>query len=368
MQNNRELHISTAGTRKTKHWPESGILWSEFVDRVKNPVHSAETLDEYLAYPKHQQDDLKDVGGFVGGTFENNIRKAAYVKGRDLLTLDLDNIPAGGAGDIVRRVSGLSCAAVVYSTRKHAGYAPRLRVIVPLDKTATADEYEPAARKLAALIGMEFCDPTTFDVARLMYWPSCCKDGEYICEVFDRPFCSLEGLLQMYGDWTDISQWPQVPGTAAVEKRRLAKQEDPTTKRGIIGAFCRTYTVSQAMEKFIPGMYEPTDVEGRYTYTGGSTMGGAVVYDGDLFLYSHHATDPCSGLLVNAFDLVRLHMYGDKDQDAKDGTPVNKAAFLCSNEPSGCFGQGCFRLAYTRENGAGKTGVSSRRRTGNSER
>ena len=71
-------------------------------------------------------------------------------------------------------------------------------------------------------------------------------------------------------------------------------------------------------------MYDPTDIEGRYTYTGGSTVGGAVVYDGDLFLYSHHATDPCSGMLVNAFDLVRLHMYGDKDRDAKDGTPVNK--------------------------------------------
>ena len=78
---------------------------------------------------------------------------------------------------------------------------------------------------MASLIGMEFCDPTTFDVSRLMYWPSCCKDGEYIFEVYDHPFCSLSGLLQMYGDWTDISQWPQVPGTAAIEKRRLAKQE-----------------------------------------------------------------------------------------------------------------------------------------------
>lgn len=35
MQHNRKLHISTAGTRKTKHWPETEILWSEFVDRVK---------------------------------------------------------------------------------------------------------------------------------------------------------------------------------------------------------------------------------------------------------------------------------------------------------------------------------------------
>lgn len=193
MQHNRKLHISTAGTRKTKHWPETEILWSEFADRVKTPVRSTETVEEYLAMPKYRQDELKDVGGFVGGTFENNIRKAAYVKGRDLLTLDMDNIPAGGTDEILKRVSGLGCAALVYSTRKHAGYAPRLRVIVPLDATASADEYEPASRKLASLIGMEFCDPTTFDVSRLMYWPSCCKDGEYIFEVYDHPFCSLSG-------------------------------------------------------------------------------------------------------------------------------------------------------------------------------
>ena len=191
MQHNRKLHISTAGTRKTKHWPETEILWSEFVDRVKTPVRSTETVEEYLAMPKYRQDELKDVGGFVGGTFENNIRKAAYVKGRDLLTLDMDNIPAGGTDEILKRVSGLGCAALVYSARKHAGYAPRLRVLVALDATASADEYEPASRKLAALIGMEFCDPTTFDVSRLMYWPSCSKDGEYIYEVYAHPYCSL---------------------------------------------------------------------------------------------------------------------------------------------------------------------------------
>lgn len=324
MENNRLLLISAAGTRKTKHWPRSEMLWSEFTERLRTPARSTETLEEYLAYAKQRQDDLKDVGGFVGGTFANDIRKAAYVEGRDLLTLDLDNIPAGGTEDVLKRVCGLGCAAAVYSTRKHAGYAPRLRVIVPLDRTATADEYEPAARKLAGLIGIEFCDPTTFDVARLMYWPSCCRDSEYVCEAYDRPFCSLDGLLGMYGDWTDISQWPQVPGAEAVERRRLARQEDPTAKRGVIGAFCRTYTITQAMEKFIPGMYEETAAPGRYTYTGGSTVGGAVVYDGDMFLYSHHATDPCSGLLVNAFDLVRLHMYGEQDREAKEGTPANK--------------------------------------------
>ena len=324
MQYNRKLQISTAGSRKATHWLKSDIMWSEFAEKLKTPVRGTETLEQYLALPKSQQDELKDVGGFVGGTLKGDRRKAADVTGRDLITLDLDNIPAGQTDDILRRVDGLGCAAAVYSTRKHSGYAPRLRVIIPVDRTGTADEYEPAARKLAALIGIEFCDPTTFEASRLMYWPSCCSDSQYVAEVYDKPFCSLDGVLGMYGDWRDISQWPQVPGADAIERRRLAKQENPLSKRGIIGAFCRTYTVTQAMEKFIPGMYEETAMPGRYTYTGGSTVGGAVVYDGDLFLYSHHATDPCSGQLVNAFDLVRLHMFGDRDNDAKDGTPAAK--------------------------------------------
>jgi putative DNA primase/helicase len=324
VQNNRMLQISTAGSRKATQWPQSTIMWSEFVEKLKTPVWGTETLDQYLALPKSRQDDLKDVGGFVGGTFIGLRRKAAYVEGRDLITLDLDNIPAGQTENVLKRVSGLGCAAVVYSTRKHSGYAPRLRVIIPIDRTATADEYEPAARKLASLLGIEFCDPTTFDAERLMYWPSCCSDSQYVYRVYDNPFCSLKGLLGMYGDWHDVSQWPQVPGADAIERRRLAKQEDPTTKRGIIGAFCRTYSITQAMEKFIPGMYEETDMQGRYTYTGGETTGGALVYDGDLFLYSYHSHDPCCRQLVNAFDLVRLHMFGDKDDEAKEGTPVNK--------------------------------------------
>ncbi len=157
-----------------------------------------------------------------------------------------------------------------------------------------------------------------------MYWPSCSSDSQYVYEIYDNQFVSLDGILGMYGDWKDVTQWPQVPGTEAIERRRLAKQENPTAKKGVIGAFCRTYSITQAMEKFIPGMYEETDLSGRYTYTGGETTGGALVYDGDLFLYSYHSHDPCCRLLVNAFDLVRLHKFGDMDNDAKEGTPVNK--------------------------------------------
>lgn len=324
MQYNRELHISTAGSRRATQWPESIVLWSDFTGRLEKPIRSTETLEEYLAMPKARQDELKDVGGFVGGTFAGGRRKSANVQGRDLAALDLDNIPAGQTDEVLKRVDGLGCAAAVYSTRKHSGYVPRLRVLIPFDRTVLPDEYEPVARKLAALLGIGFCDPTTFDVNRFMYWPSCCSTGEYVFRVYDKPFCNADSLLAMYGDWKDMAQWPQVPGAEKLEQRRVAKQEDPTAKKGIIGAFCRTYSVTEAMGRFIAGIYEETTTPGRYTFTGGSTVGGAVVYDGDKFLYSHHATDPCSGLLVNAFDLVRLHMYGDRDDLAKEGTPANK--------------------------------------------
>ena len=39
-----------------------------------------------------------------------------------------------------------------------------------------------------------------------------------------------------------------------------------------------------------------------------------VVYD-DVFAYSHHATDPACGKLLNAFDLVRIHKFGGLDEN-----------------------------------------------------
>ena len=70
--------------------------------------------------------------------------------------------------------------------------------------------------------------------------------------------------------------------------------------------------------------YTSTDKEDRYTFAAGSTAGGAIIYEDDKFLYSHHATDPCGGQLVNSFDMVRLHLFGEQDDEAKQGTPVNK--------------------------------------------
>lgn len=323
MQNDRKITISVGSSRKSTAWAPQVLLLSELYDKLRVPARSTETQAQYLAYPKPQQDDLKDVGGFIGGTLSGPRRKAGCVTGRDVLTVDMDSIPAGGTDDVLRRLGGLGCGFCVYSTRKHRPEAPRLRVVLPVDRTLQADEYEPCARRVAHYIdpGMTPFDPTTFEASRLMYWGSCSLDGEYIYQTADKPMLSVDGLLSTYADWRDVTAWPQVPGAQTAPVRLAAKQGDPTAKGGVVGAFCRVYDVPAAMEAFLPGAYAPAEgQDDRYTYTGGSTTGGAVLYDGGKFLYSHHATDPAGGRLVNAFDLVRLHKFGDLDDEAKPGT------------------------------------------------
>lgn len=321
--NNRELTISAAGSRYAEKWPKQKIWWSDFVQKLRNPIRSLETLADFLRMPKAQQDALKDVGGYVGGRLKDDRRLSKNVIDRDIITLDLDNIPSGGTKEALQKIALLGCAYAVYSTRKHEEVRPRLRVLIPLSRSITAEEYEPLARKLADMITLEWADPTTFQASRLMYWPSCSRDSKYVFHYEMKDFLDADATLKLYKDWHDHSEWPKMAHETDNFKKLADKQQDPETKSGIVGAFCKTYDIYAAIDAFLPGVYVATDHEDRLTYSGGSTFGGAVVYDGK-FLYSHHATDPTSMTLCNAWDLVRIHKFHELDIDARPGTPTHK--------------------------------------------
>ena len=322
MAADRELVISTGGSRKATVWAQTRISWNDLAERLRNPARGVESHEAYMRMPKAQQDALKDTGGFVGGSLRNGRRKALNVIGRDLVTLDLDALPAGSAEQCLASVSALCCASCVYSTRKHEPGRPRLRIVLPLSRTVTPEEYEPIARRVGEWLGIGACDPTTFESWRLMYWPSASADSEFIYDRNDGPFLDADSVLSSYRSWRNIAEWPQVPGRTPEEKRGKA-QEDPTEKGGTIGAFCRVYGIRAAMEKFIPDAYTPTDDPDRFSFSRGSTYGGAIIYE-DKWLFSHHATDPAGGRLCNAWDLVRLHLFGDRDEEARQDTPTNR--------------------------------------------
>lgn len=325
MQNNKILKISTAKSRKSTNWIPEQLSWLDFVKRISTPVVTAETFEQFMKLKKSQQDELKDVGGFVAGQLKNNRRKAENIIDRCLITLDADNIQPGQAIKIANLIDGLGCSYAIYSTRKHCSERPRLRIIIPTDRVMITEEYEPVARKIASFVGMEIMDPSTFEASRLMYWPSCSKDSEFFYKSnVDKPFACVDGILKLYKDWKNPNDWPKIVNEPELIKREIAKQKDPLEKENIVGAFCKIYDIPATIDKFLQDIYEHGNANDKYTYINGSVANGATVYNAGKWLYSFHATDPASRLLCNSFDLVRIHKFGELDSEAKEGTPSNR--------------------------------------------
>ncbi len=324
MQYNRPLTIYTAQRRTDTVLQEEPLDVRGLFDRLAQSRTIPMTHDAYTALPKAQQDDLKDVGSFVAGKLKDGRRRRGCVLSRNAAVLDADNLPAGGTDDFVRAVSGLGLCCCIYSTAKHSPATPRLRVVIPFGEDIPAEQYPLVVRLLCQRIQreMSWFDPTTAEAGRIMYYPVHCQDvkPEYYALEGCGPL-DAAGLVAQLPDWQNVAAWPAFPREQA-PARLAAKQQDPEAKTGVVGAFCRLYNVPAAIDKFLPGIYEETATEGRYTFTGGSTAGGAVLYEGGKFLYSHHATDPAGGKLVNSFDLVRLHMFAELDDGAKPGTPA----------------------------------------------
>ncbi len=321
IHHNGSFDIATGKNRKETHWRNREVQWSEFLRKICETHRTAEKYSEYMSAKKSRQDEIKDVGGFVGGYVNNGRRKSENILHRQLITLDID---FGTNNDVWGDFTLLyGNAAAVYSTHKHNPVTPRLRLIVPLDRPVGSDEYIAIARRIADNLDINIFDDTTFEPSRLMYWPSTAKDGEYVFEYQDGEWLCADEVLATYRNWQDASEWPVSDRVGDVIRREIKKQGDPLEKPGVVGAFCRTYSIDEAIETFLDDAYEACDIENRYTYKEGSTAAGLVIYD-EKYAYSHHGTDPASGKLCNAFDLVRLHLFGLRDEDVKEGTPGNR--------------------------------------------
>ncbi|MBC2723235.1 virulence-associated E family protein [Desulfosporosinus sp.] len=304
--------ISVADSKSSKRWKNIQITWEAFLQRANSTFRTSETVEEYKRLPKPKQDELKNVGGFLGGKLKEGKRKTGYVEFRSMLTLDMDYANPG----IWEQISMFfDFACCVYSTHKHTPEKPRLRLIVPLLRNTSADEYTAIARKVAYDIGIEQFDDTTYEPTRLMYWASTSSNGEFVFERQEGRFLDPDKVLASYKDWKDTSSWPVSSRQTAIVKCTIAKQADPLEKPGVVGAFCRAYTIQEAIETFIPDVYKPSLMPGRYDYIPADSSAGVLIYN-DKFSFSHHATDPACGKLCNAFDLVRLHRF--RDLDAKD--------------------------------------------------
>ncbi|MDE1468823.1 hypothetical protein EUCA11A_21340 [Eubacterium callanderi] len=314
------MKIAYGNSRMDKKWKNTDISWEDFCSRVKTTQRTTETVEEYRKMRKGGQDSIKDVGGFVGGHLKDGRRKKGNVLSRSILTLDMDY----GTSTIWEEISTFfPYQCCIYSTHKYTPENPRLRLIIPLFRDVGEEEYAAVSRMVAKEIGIDLFDDTTYEPERLMYWPSTSRNGIFVYEEKDGSLLDPDVFLNKYDDWRDTSTWPVSSRQSEVIDRSLKEQADPLSKEGVIGTFCRTYSVSSAIDMFLKDIYEPSAMTGRYDYIPADSSAGVILYD-DKFAYSHHATDPASGRLLNAFDLVRIHRFGHLDDRATESTPPSK--------------------------------------------
>lgn len=328
LNNDFSIDLATAHSRIAKKWRNRHWLWSELLQRCSETKRTGETAAEYARMSKEEQSNVKDVGGFVGGYLSGGIRKNANVMYRTVATLDIDYGTVNVWDDFTM---AFGFAAMIHSTHKHSSKTPRYRLVFPLSRQVSPAEYEPLCRKIAAEIGIDLFDDTTYELSRLFYWPSTSKDADFVFDYQDGPACDVDAILSQYVDYKDVSAWPLSSREGDVTAHEIKKQGDPTEKPGVIGAFCRAYSIEDAIDTFLSDKYEKTGHDGRYTYKLGSVAGGLVCYEGK-FAYSHHETDPASKQLCNAFDLCRVHLFGAQDEGSRALDVTRKPSYAAMQE------------------------------------
>ena len=299
---------------------------------LKKPVVTNETRRAFDKMSKSEQDDLKSIAGWISGAQCSGAwRNKKNILPRDLATIDIDYAGAELPELIKMGLTGISnFDFVAHSSRRHSPEAPRIRMFVPFARKVSVDEYIAIVRYLGWKLDseMKLVDMVSYRPAQMMFLPTCSKDDarhffyhENDGELLE-PDEVLEAIDAQFGDWRDLNNLPHSPDEHDFRKR-AEKAEDPLEKRGPVGDFCRAYDIEAAIEKFLPDTYIPGDEHSgnpRYTYAGSTSSNGAVVYDNGRFMYSHHGHDPICDMNVNAFDLVRIHLFGDKDEKAKEDT------------------------------------------------
>jgi putative DNA primase/helicase len=122
----RKIYIATGRSRQETKWKNIEITYDSLIEKLKTTTRTRETFKEYKRMPKAQRDEIKDVGGFVGGTLKEGRRKAENLANRTLITLDLDNVDIS-VNDLWDSITMLNdYELVIYSTHSHDPKSPRL--------------------------------------------------------------------------------------------------------------------------------------------------------------------------------------------------------------------------------------------------
>ena len=309
----RDLAIAYGNSRQAKKWVNKTIRYADLKERLKVTIRTAESAEEYAKMSKAQRDVAKDHGGFVGGALKGSRRKVDAVELRSMIALDGDRIDKAFLDDYETNASYTSC---LYTTHSSTEANPRVRLVFPLLRDVTSEEFVAVSRYLAQMLGIDFFDECSYQPNQLMYWPSSPQNGVFVFKEVEKEWLDPDAILSAHPEWTDPTRLPTSSRESKANQVTQQKVQDPLEKEGTVGIFNRVFfPVTRALETFLAGVYEPTESESRWHLIASGSIAGVEIKD-EKFVYSHHAKDPAYLKLCNAFDIVRIHKFGDLDDKA----------------------------------------------------
>lgn len=307
----RDLPIAYGASRYAKEWANKTITFDELKNRLKVPIRTPESAEEYSRMSKTNRDNTKDHGGFVGGALAGGQRKVDTVDCRSMISLDGDKINSQFLDDFENL---MPYASALYTTHSSTPEKPRVRIVVPLTRDVSPDEFVAVSRYLAQSLGMDYFDECSYLPNQLMYWPSAPANGVFIYKETNKEWLSPDFILAAHPEWRDPTRLPTSSRESKANTLSRKKVQDPLTKDGVVGLFNRAfYPIQAALDRFLPDVYEPTTNNNRYHLIESHSMAGVEIIE-DKFVYSHHAKDQAYLKLCNAFDIVRVHKFGDLDE------------------------------------------------------
>lgn len=285
------LAIATAPKRDSKTWKNEVVTWDEFKGWCASP------------------DNKKEAGNYVFGRLNGTRRSKRTIEARSALTLDVDFPQPGFVTDVMMLPFNL----VWHTTYSSAPESERYRIIIPLDREVNPIEYAACVIAVMDMLGTEQFDLGSTQAERYMFKPAAQKPDFYSWGEVEGPIVTADDLI-MKADTVVTDYTPPTPSR---------KKRDPFTLEGVVGAFNRVYEDLDDLIRDFDLPYEKEGDKWRYRGAHGAPGMGPVPERAGLW-YSFHSNDPAFMQTCSAFDLVRLHMFGDSDEDAKPNTPVNK--------------------------------------------
>lgn len=286
----KPLDFTTAPRRDSKNWDYGTTTWAELEAMVQEPAAK------------------KEAGNYLLGKLRGTRRKKTTIVSRSAIALDVDHAPA----DFIERIQlTLPSAFLAHTTYSSTEEEPRWRVLVPVSRDLLPDEHVWAVEWLMELLGRDFFDPGSTEPERYMFRPAARVRKDYKFVIEDGNPLDADEVLEGFEEDLSKRDAPKPSRT----------KRDPYSIDGVVGAFNRAYSIPHAIETFeLP--YE-RDGEHRWHLVGARAVSGLSEI-GDGLVFSHHVSDPAWGRACSAFDLVRLHKFGELDERTSPQTPINR--------------------------------------------